>query len=84
MVEKAYRICAADPKCRFVLRYDCHNRSIFPSAMLCEYDTPLVASNSACVYKKEDIDRSGSIIISNDVSDSQGDFTILNKSVLTI
>lgn len=83
MVEKAYRICAADPKCRFVLRYDCHNPSIYPNAKICEYDTTLVASNSTCVYKKEDIDRSGSIF-SNDVSDSQGDFTILNKSILTI
>ena len=77
MVEEAKRICAADPKCRFVLRYDCHNPSIFPNAKLCEYDTTLVASNSACVYKKEDIDRSGSII-SNDVSDSQGNYIILN------
>ena len=76
-LEDANRICAADPKCQFVLRYNCRYPSIFPNSKLCGYESNLLASNSACVYQKEDFDRSGSII-SNEVSDSQGNYTILN------
>ena len=74
-LEDANRICAADPKCRFVLRYHCRYPSIFPNSKLCGYDSTLVASNSSCVYQKEDFARSGSII-SNDISNSKGNDVI--------
>ena len=76
-LEDANRICAADPNCSFVLRYHCRYPSIFPNSKLCGYESTLVASNSACVYQKEDFDRSGSIV-SNDISNSQGNDLIFN------
>ena len=76
-LEDANHICASDPKCRFVLRYQCRYPSIFPNSKVCGYESTLVASNSACVYEKEDFDRSGSIV-ANDISNSQGNNSILN------
>ena len=79
-LEDANRICAADPKCRFVLRYNCRYPSIFPNSKLCGYESTLVASNSTCVNQKEVSERSGSII-SNDDSNSQGNDIILNQTL---
>ena len=76
-LEDANRICAADPKCRFVLRYHCRFPSIFPNSKLCGYESTLVVSNSACVYRKEDFDSSGSMF-SDDSSKSQGNDISLN------
>ena len=80
-LEDANSICAADPKCRFVLRYHCHYSSIFPNSKVCGYESTLVASNSACVYQKEDFDHYGSIV-ANDISNSQGNNLILNLYTL--
>ena len=76
-LEDANHICASDPKCRFVLRYHCRYPSISSNSKLCGYDSTLVASNSTCVFQKEDFDRSGSILL-NGITNSQGNDLILN------
>ena len=79
--EDANRICAADPKCRFVLRYHCRYPSIFPNSKLCGYESTLIASNSTCVYQKEDYKSSRSVVHSN-ASNSQGNDIILNQTLI--
>ena len=79
-LEDANHICAADPKCRFVLRYHSRYPTIFPNSKLCGYESTLIASNSTCVYQKKDSERPGSIV-RNDASTSQGNDIILNQTL---
>lgn len=51
--------CVSNPNCKFVLSNQCLYPNDFGHFKLCDYNSSLVLSTASCVYKKEDIDRSG-------------------------